>query len=153
MIRPMWNRWDWSSDPFSGLHQLERQVNRLFRDAHGRGTDYPSLNYWSGDSEAYLEIEMPGVDPNDFELTVSDDVVTIAGERKNPHAADQDTAHRHTLPRRRGAGQCAGLRPYSQKSGPRSLDSVHPQLVRAKTTIVTALLIATALFIVAILIY
>ena len=69
-------------------------MNRLFRDAHGRGTDYPSLNYWSGDNEAYLEIEMPGVEASDFELTVSDDVVTIAGERKNILAAEQETAHR-----------------------------------------------------------
>lgn len=94
MIRPMWNRWDWSSDPFSELRQLERQMNRLFRDVHGRGTDYPSLNYWSGENEAFLEVEMPGVDPADFELTVTDDVVTIAGERKDPMAAEQATAHR-----------------------------------------------------------
>ncbi|HMP88691.1 MAG TPA: Hsp20/alpha crystallin family protein [Kiritimatiellia bacterium] len=94
MIRPTWNRWDLSFDPFSELRLLERQMNRLFRDVHSRGTDYPSLNFWSNENEAFLEIEMPGVDQNDFELTVADDVVTISGERKDPFISEQSTAHR-----------------------------------------------------------
>lgn len=94
MIRPMWNRLDWGFDPFAELRLLERQVNRVFRDVHGRGTDYPSMNYWSNENEAYLEVEMPGVDQKDFELTVSDDLVTISGERKDSYANEQGTAHR-----------------------------------------------------------
>lgn len=94
MITPMWNRWDWGFDPFSELRLMERQMNRLFRDVHGRGTDYPSLNYWNKEDEALLEVEMPGVGPGDFELTVADDVVTIAGERKDPHEKENATAHR-----------------------------------------------------------
>lgn len=94
MIRPMWNRWDWDSDPFADLRLLERQMNRLFRDVHSRGTDYPSLNYWSNENESHLEIEMPGVDQSDFDLTVTDDVVTIAGERKDPFEKEQATAQR-----------------------------------------------------------
>jgi HSP20 family protein len=94
MIRPMWNQLDWGYDPFAELRLLERQVNRVFRDTHGRGTDYPSLNFWSNENEAFLEVEMPGVDQNDFELTVTNDVVTISGERKDPYATEQGTAHR-----------------------------------------------------------
>lgn len=94
MIRPMWNRWDWSFDPFSELRLLERQMNRVFRDVHGRGTDYPSLNYWSNDNEAFLEVELPGVTESDFELTVNDDIITIAGERKDPFASENATSHR-----------------------------------------------------------
>jgi HSP20 family protein len=90
----MWNRWDWGFDPFSELRLMERQMNRLFRDVHGRGTDYPALNYWSNENEALLEIEMPGVSSDDFDLTVAEDVVTITGERKDPHEADNATAHR-----------------------------------------------------------
>jgi len=90
----MWNRWDWSSDPFSELHLLEKQMNRMFRGVPGRGTDYPSLNYWSNENEAFLEVEIPGIDQKEFDLTVSDDVVTIAGERKDPHASENATAHR-----------------------------------------------------------
>jgi HSP20 family protein len=94
MISPLWNSWNWSFDPFSELRLLDRQVNRIFRDVHGRGTDFPSLNYWSNENEARLEVELPGVDQNDFELTVSDDVVTIAGERKDPFAEENASAHR-----------------------------------------------------------
>jgi len=90
----MWNRWDMGFDPFSELRQMERQMNRLFRDIHGRGTDYPALNYWSTENEAQLEVEMPGVSAEDFELSVQDDVVTIAGERKDPFADENATAHR-----------------------------------------------------------
>ena len=77
MLRPIWNSWNWSSDPFSELTQVERQLNRLFRDVHDQGSEYPSLNFWSNENEAHLELEMPGVESDDFELTVSDDVVTI----------------------------------------------------------------------------
>ena len=94
MIIPMWNRWDMGFDPFSELRQMERQMNRLFRDIHGRGTDYPAVNYWSTENEAQLEVEMPGVSAEDFELSVQDDVVTIAGERKDPFADENATAHR-----------------------------------------------------------
>lgn len=94
MIIPLWNRWDMGFDPFSELRQMERQMNRLFRDIHGRGTDYPALNYWSSENEAQLEVEMPGVSAEDFELSVQDDVVTIAGERKDPFVDENATAHR-----------------------------------------------------------
>ncbi len=94
MIRPVWNRWDWNADPFADIRLLERQMNRLFRDVHGRGTDYPSLNFWSNEDEALLEIELPGASPDDFDLSVTDDVVTIAGSRKDPMAEESATAHR-----------------------------------------------------------
>ncbi len=94
MIRPMWNQLDWGFDPFSELRLLERQVNRMFRDVHGRGTDYPSMNFWSNENEAYLEVELPGVEPSDFELSVANDVVTLAGERKDPMTSEHGTAHR-----------------------------------------------------------
>ena len=61
IIKPTWNRWDVSFDPFSELRLMERQMNRLFRDVHSRGTDYPSLNFWSNENEAFLEVELPGV--------------------------------------------------------------------------------------------
>ena len=94
MIRSMWNQSEWGFDPFAELRLLERQVNRVFRDVHGRGTDYPSMNFWSNENEAFLEVELPGVDQKDFELTVANDIVTISGERKDPYATEQDTAHR-----------------------------------------------------------
>lgn len=94
MLIPIWNKWDWGFDPFSELRQMERQMNRMFRDIHGRGTDYPAMNYWSNENEAILEVEMPGVSAGDFEVTVADDVVTIAGERKDPHQQEIATAHR-----------------------------------------------------------
>jgi HSP20 family protein len=94
MISPLWNRLDWGFDPFSELRALERQMNRAFREVHGRGTDYPSMNFWSNDDEAFLEVELPGVSPEDVELTVANDLVTIAGERKDPHAAETAVAHR-----------------------------------------------------------
>ena len=94
MNSPLWNRCNWSSDPFSELRLLERQMTRIFRDVHGRGTDYPSLNFWINENEAFLEVEMPGTDQNDVELTVNNDVLTIAGTRKDPHASEKATAHR-----------------------------------------------------------
>lgn len=70
----LWN-WAWDLDPWSELREAARPLGwerRLF----------PAVNvYESG--EAYgLEAEVPGVAPEDLELTVEGKVLTISGARK-----------------------------------------------------------------------
>ena len=90
------------SDPFLALH---REMNRLFDEAF-RGFGMPEGEVARGDrirrgGAAYsakptrtkVVAELPGVDQNDVEITLSDDVLTIRGEKKVAHENQQQNYH------------------------------------------------------------
>jgi HSP20 family protein len=53
-------------------------MNRLFRERSGA----PALNAWTDQEKAVVTAELPGVNPDDLNVSVADDVLTIAGVRK-----------------------------------------------------------------------
>jgi HSP20 family protein len=75
--------------PFLTLH---REMNRLFDDVFsrfegglagfGRMPAWPSVEIVETEKDVRIAAELPGMDENDVELTVSDDVLTIRGEKK-----------------------------------------------------------------------
>jgi HSP20 family protein len=77
-----------SLNPFGFLH---REIDRLFED-FTRGTPdvpgaaqvtlVPSIDVTETDSEIVVSAEMPGLERDDVEITVEDDVLTIRGEKK-----------------------------------------------------------------------
>ena len=82
------------SDPFLALH---REMNRLFDEAFqgfglpegGAGSEaiasgvaVPRIDVSETDHDLKVCAELPGVDQNDVEITLSDDVLTIRGEKK-----------------------------------------------------------------------
>ncbi len=73
--------WGWSWDPWRDLRGLGRAVENLAGLA-SRGRVYPPLNVYESADAYGLEAEIPGVGPEDLELTVEGDLVTISGEKK-----------------------------------------------------------------------
>ena len=76
--------------PFLALH---REMNRLFDDVFsrfdsgmpslfGRMPAWPSVEVTETDKDVRISAELPGLDEKDVEIFVSDDVLTIRGERK-----------------------------------------------------------------------
>jgi len=76
--------------PFLALH---REMNRLFDDVFsrfdtgmpgllGRMPAWPSVEVSESDKEVRISAELPGMDEKDVEIFVSDDVLTIRGEKK-----------------------------------------------------------------------
>lgn len=77
------------------FYSLQREMNRMF-DNFFRGFDAasptPYENAWGGfspsvdvrenDKEVTIKAELPGVDEKDVEVTVTNDSVTIRGEKK-----------------------------------------------------------------------
>jgi HSP20 family protein len=45
-------------------------------------TWWPAVESYSKDGDLHVRVALPGVDPKDVEVTVSDDYLTIRGERK-----------------------------------------------------------------------
>jgi HSP20 family protein len=81
--------WSWPAarrrDLWGEMDRLQRDLNRLFEPftrAGGRlQGDFPAVNIWTGDDNALLTAEIPGVSPEDLEVTVKNDTVTIRGTR------------------------------------------------------------------------
>ncbi len=79
-----------NTNPLVAFHQ---EMNRLFddfwRDFNGESFgwsssfDFPRVEMSETDKEFKVEAELPGMDEDDVELLVSDDVLTIRGEKKS----------------------------------------------------------------------
>lgn len=95
-----------AADPF---RQLQREIDRLFAGfssplaAQGGASGFLSPRVDMAETDAAMEItvELPGVDARDVEITLSDDVLTIKGEKK----AERDEAKKgyHLVERSYGA--------------------------------------------------
>ncbi|MDI6854910.1 MAG: Hsp20/alpha crystallin family protein [Deltaproteobacteria bacterium] len=76
---------DW--DPFRELEQLQRQMDRLFRQSFGgrfpwRVGVYPLVNISEDRDYVYVRAELPGVKPENLEIHIRDKNLVIRGERK-----------------------------------------------------------------------
>lgn len=90
-------------DPFRDLRTLQEEVNRLFstnltrgfgEEGIGRGAWNPSVDIYENKDEIILEAELPGMNREDFELTVENNVITLRGERRFEKREDSDNYHR-----------------------------------------------------------
>lgn len=80
-------RWE----PFKDLLSLQDRMNRLFEESLARGTAKeadeqpsqwsPSVDILETESEIVLLAEVPGVDLENIELQIRDNVLTLRGER------------------------------------------------------------------------
>jgi HSP20 family protein len=98
-------RWD----PFGELTNLQDRINRAFSDAYGRGsgpartdeglmttgTWAPPVDiYQNADQELVLKAELPDIAPEDIELNVNNDTLTISGEKRLSSEVKEDQYHR-----------------------------------------------------------
>ncbi|MEW6269802.1 MAG: Hsp20/alpha crystallin family protein [Thermodesulfobacteriota bacterium] len=84
-------------DVESPFAALQRDMNELFDRffdgfglepldwTHDLGTFRPRLDVSETDTEIRVSAELPGVDEKDVEVSLSDDVLTIKGERREEH--------------------------------------------------------------------
>src|SRR3954471_6541841 len=94
------------SDPFLVLHS---EMNRLFDEAvrgfglseggtspealASGGVAVPRIDVSETDQDLKVFVELPGVDQNDVEITLNDDVLTIRGEKKARNENQQQSYH------------------------------------------------------------
>ena len=80
------------ADPFALLRRVSDALDRLSFPTPA--AVFPAVNVWQTDEAAAIVAEIPGVGPQDIEITVKDDVLTIAGERRAPELPEGATWHR-----------------------------------------------------------
>ena len=74
-------RWD----PFRDVTSLRDEVNRLFSRTLGDGgaeTWTPALDVLDTSEAVVVKAELPGMRPEDIDIEVDDNVLTIRGERR-----------------------------------------------------------------------
>jgi HSP20 family protein len=90
-------------DPFRDLRTLQEEVNRLFStnltrafddEGIGRGAWAPSVDIYENKDQIVLEAELPGMNQDDFDLSIENNVITLRGERRFEKTDETDNYHR-----------------------------------------------------------
>jgi HSP20 family protein len=90
-------------DPFRELRSLQDEVNRLFSSSFSRrdgdnelmrGAWSPQVDIFENKNEIVLEAELPGMKPEDVNISIENNILTIHGERKFEKKDEQDNFHR-----------------------------------------------------------
>jgi HSP20 family protein len=79
------NRWE----PARGAMTLREQINRVFADVLERTGEESNLTAWAPavdifetEHELVVKADLPDVDPQDLDIHVENNILTIRGERK-----------------------------------------------------------------------
>jgi HSP20 family protein len=74
---------------------LRREIDRLFEDTFGRdgGNFTPAVDIKENDNEIRLEIELPGLKPDQVEIMAENGVLTIRGEKRSERKEGEDNRH------------------------------------------------------------
>ncbi len=92
------------SSIWSEMERLQREMNRFLdgnaSDGLSWSPNFPAINIWSNDEGAVLTAEVPGIEPEDIDVSIVGQTVSIAGSRE----ADQvgDNTHYHRQERQQG---------------------------------------------------
>jgi HSP20 family protein len=103
LMRPdpfrMIRRWD----PFEDLRRMQREMDRLFDRFLGGeivtvespGLWMPAIESYTKDGQVVYRCELPGVEPKDLDVSVTDRELIIRGERKaSKDAKDENYLYR-----------------------------------------------------------
>ena len=83
--------------------RLQREMNRLFdtvfSDVRRRSApNYPAMNIWTNEEGAVITAELPGISPDDIDISVVGETLTLSGERKPDQLSQGDKYHRRERP-------------------------------------------------------
>ena len=88
------NRWE---QPFRGATTLQEQINRVFGDVVGRTSEESNLTPWAPEVDIYetenelvVKADLPDVNPQDLDIRVENNNLTIRGERKFDNKVNED---------------------------------------------------------------
>jgi HSP20 family protein len=88
------NRWE---QPFRGATTLQEQINRVFGDGVGRTGEESNLTPWAPcvdiyetENELVVKADLPDVNPQDLDIRVENNILTIRGERNFEDKVNED---------------------------------------------------------------
>ena len=85
------NNRNWFWDPWD---EFERMHRALQSGVARHSSDFPSVNTWVSSDESVVTTEIPGVDPEKIDITVTGKTVTLRGTRKADEVQKDQSYHR-----------------------------------------------------------
>jgi len=83
-------------DPFRGESALQHQINRLFSEAFDRSSEEGNLTTWAPpvdihetEQELVVKADLPDIKPEELDIRVENNILTIRGERKFEKKVDE----------------------------------------------------------------
>jgi HSP20 family protein len=92
-------RWD----PFRELVEMQRRMDRLFRDysASEEGQEFmttgsfvPPVDIYEDEHHIALKLEVPGIEEKDLDIRVENNTLTVRGERRFEKEEKEENFHR-----------------------------------------------------------
>jgi HSP20 family protein len=91
----------------SPVFGLRREIDRLFEDTFGRGESgaawSPAVDIRESDNELNLELELPGIKPEEVEITADNGILTIRGEKRGERKEGDENSRYHMVERSYGS--------------------------------------------------
>lgn len=88
----------YNTPPMREMQRLRRQMSRLFfdgvPDTTEREMSYPATNIWANEEKVILTAELPGFAPEDIEISVAGDALTLTGSRAEEKLPEGGYYHR-----------------------------------------------------------
>lgn len=103
---PRWSPQDWWS-PFEELDRMKREMDTLFGDMRERvlrepaAGVFPLMNVTESKDNYYIRAELPGINSDELDISVTGDSLSLSGERKISEENQNAKYHR----REREAGK------------------------------------------------
>src|SRR5258705_4988656 len=83
-------------EPFRSTSGLESQVSRIFNELFGRSQESnltswaPAVDIYENEHELVVKADLPDVKPEDLDIRVENNILTIRGERKVEKKVDEE---------------------------------------------------------------
>ena len=83
-------------EPFRGVSSLQDQINRLFNEAFDRSEGgsltlwAPAVDIYETEHELVVKADVPDVKPEELDIRVEKNILTIRGERKFEKKVDEN---------------------------------------------------------------
>ena len=80
------------------MERVQREMNKILNnftlERPRSASNFPAMNAWTTDEEEVVTATLPGLSPEDVELTIVNDVLTLSGERKSQEPTEELRYHR-----------------------------------------------------------
>lgn len=94
------------ANPWQEIERVQHEMNRLFSSVYDSpktqiAPRYPAMNVWTSQEGAVITAELPGVNPEDIDISVVGETLTLTGSRTPEELKEGEKYHR----RERGQGK------------------------------------------------
>ncbi len=88
-----------SSTLWEEMDKLQREMNRLYDSTNVNrfeaSVDFPAINVWTkADKGQVITAELPGINPDELDIKVTGETLTISGSRSSQEQVDDVQYHR-----------------------------------------------------------